>query len=96
MDFFIGAGSLTSKLVARNIKHLKTLCVKTSVEILQVFVLGRKTALGSGVHHEKDFAFVVGQAYIVTLFVKEVEVVDGCHFSVDFSLSRAFFSRGSK
>lgn len=80
MDFLVSAGGLAAKLVARNIDDFKALPMEAGIEVLQVFILGRKAAFGRRVHHKEHFALVVREAHRVSLLVEQGEVINRCHF----------------
>ena len=82
MDGLVGAGSLLPELVAGEVQYLETLCMIGLVELLQLLILGRETALRGSVHDEQHLVGILLDGYIFTFSVFDSEFVNSSHFLV--------------
>ena len=73
---FVRAGFLAAELVAREADNDQPLILILLIERLEAVVLGSEAALGRGIHHEQNLAFVVGKIHHLPLVPEGAVVID--------------------
>ena len=68
-----------TELVAGEADNHQALVLVLLIEGLQAFVLGRKTAFGSGVGNQEHFPLVLGEIHFPALVAAVFELVNGVH-----------------
>ena len=79
MDALVCARGLLAELVAGEVENLKALGVILLVELLQLVVLRRKSALCCCIDNQQHFIGVLLQGYVLAFSVLDSEVVNCSH-----------------
>lgn len=76
----VGTGSLLPKLVAREVKNLKSLAMIFLIEFFQFLILRSKSALNGCVDYEQHFWCILLKSYALSFSVLDREIKNSTHF----------------